>query len=73
MYEIGCAMCHGADAEGAYAMSLRGFTSLAALRHGIAHGSGRAQMPGFAEVNGGPLSFEQIEALADWLHSLPEK
>jgi len=72
LYEVGCAMCHGAEAEGAYAPSLRNTFSLASLSHGIAHGVGKPQMPGFAEINGGPLTHEQIESLALWLHQLPE-
>lgn len=72
LYEVGCAMCHGVDAAGAYAPSLQGMTSLAGLRHAIAHGVGKPQMPGFAEVNGGPLSYEQIEGLAEWLMALPK-
>lgn len=71
LYEVGCAMCHGADAGGAYAPSLRGFSSLASLKHSIAHGVGKPQMPGFAEVNGGPLHYQQIEDLAIWLQGLP--
>ncbi|MDQ6983982.1 MAG: DUF1573 domain-containing protein [Ghiorsea sp.] len=72
LYEAGCAMCHGVDAAGAYAPNLQGMTSLAGLRHTIAHGVGKPQMPGFAEVNGGPLSYEQIEALAEWLMASPK-
>jgi len=71
MYEVGCAMCHGVDAEGAYAPSLRGHTSLANLKHTIAEGVGRPQMPGFAIERGGPLHQEQIDVLAKWLISLP--
>jgi len=72
LYDVGCAMCHGANAEGAYAPSLQGLTSLATMKHAIAHGTGKRQMPGFADVNGGPLTYEQIEDLAEWLTTLPE-
>lgn len=73
IYKVGCAMCHGSEAEGAYAMSLRGFPSLKILEEGITKGNGKAQMPGFAVSEGGPLSPEQIHALAKWLMSLPIK
>ncbi len=71
LYEIGCAMCHGEEAEGAYAPKLRGH-KLAYLKQIIAHGMGNRQMPGFARADGGPLTDAQIESLAAWLQSLPE-
>ena len=70
LYDIGCAMCHGTSAEGDYAPSLLGLTSLATMKHAIAHGTGKRQMPGFSDVNGGPLTYEQIESLAEWLTRL---
>jgi len=73
IYKVGCAMCHGVGAKGAYAMSLRGFTSLKNLEKSITKGNGKAQMPGFAISEGGPLSPEQIHELAKWLMSLPVK
>ncbi len=73
LYEVGCAMCHGADAEGAYAPSLRGYASLAALKHIVAAGVGKPQMPGFGEKNGGPLTVQQIDNLSEWLMTLPKK
>jgi len=72
MYEVGCAMCHGADAEGAYAPKLKGYASLSALKAIISDGVGKPQMPGFAHENGGPLTQIQIEILSKWLVSLPE-
>ncbi len=71
IYRVGCAMCHGADAVGGYAPDLRGFSSLAALKERISKGVGRPQMPGFAKENGGPLSQEQVAALAEWLMNIP--
>jgi cytochrome c553 len=72
LYAVGCAMCHGVDAEGGYAPKLRGYASLSALRTVISNGVGKPQMPGFAQKNGGPLTFEQITELSKWLVSLPE-
>lgn len=72
LYEVGCAMCHGVDAEGGYAPKLRGYASLAALKEIIGHGVGKPQMPGFAQENGGPLTQKQIQVLSKWLVSLPE-
>ncbi|WP_051938165.1 DUF1573 domain-containing protein [Ghiorsea bivora] len=72
LYAVGCAMCHGVDAEGEYAPKLRGYASLSALKTIISDGVGRPQMPGFAQKNGGPLTPEQITELSKWLVSLPE-
>ncbi|MDQ6978202.1 MAG: DUF1573 domain-containing protein [Ghiorsea sp.] len=72
LYEVGCAMCHGADAEGGYAPKLKGYASLSALKSIISDGVGKPQMPGFAQKNGGPLTQVQIEALSKWLVDLPE-
>ncbi len=72
LYEVGCAMCHGVDAEGGYAPKLRGYASLSALRTIISNGVGKPQMPGFSQKNGGPLTPEQITELSKWLVSLPE-
>ena len=71
IYRLGCAMCHGKDAEGAYAMSLRGFSSHSALKTLIGEGIGKPQMPGFAKKHGGPLTEVQLDALAHWLMQLP--
>ncbi|MDX8382304.1 MAG: DUF1573 domain-containing protein [Ghiorsea sp.] len=73
LYEVGCAMCHGEKGEGAYAPSLRGSSSLAVLNHTISQGVGKRQMPGFAKINGGPLTPQQIHALALWLKALPSQ
>jgi len=73
LYGVGCAMCHGEDASGAYAPSLRGFSSLTTLKSIIAEGVGKPQMPGFAKSQGGPLREEQIHALAVWLMGLSQK
>ena len=73
IYELGCAMCHGADASGGYAMSLKGYSSLNTLKEAISKGNGKAQMPGFAKSEGGPLSPNQIHDLAKWLISLSVK
>jgi len=71
LYEVGCAMCHGQDAEGAYAPSLHGQT-FAHLMQVITHGMGNRQMPGFSIANGGPLTDVQIQGLVTWLQALPE-
>jgi len=72
LYAVGCAMCHGAQAEGDYAPKLRNYASLSALKTIISNGVGKPQMPGFAQKNGGPLTAEQITQLSKWLVSLPE-
>ena len=72
LFEVGCAMCHGNQAEGAYAPSLLDITSHAIMKHAIAHGTGKRQMPGFSDMNGGPLTYEQVENLAEWLTALPK-
>jgi len=72
LYAVGCAMCHGVNAEGEYAPKLRGYSSLSALKAIISHGVGKPQMPGFSQKNGGPLTSEQITELSKWLVSLPE-
>jgi len=72
LYAVGCAMCHGVNAEGEYAPKLRGYASLSALKMIISNGVGKPQMPGFLQKNGGPLTSEQITELSKWLVSLPE-
>jgi len=71
IYALGCAMCHGVDATGAYAPALLGHTDAEGLSAIIAHGVGKPQMPGFAQENGGPLNPEQMHALVRWLMELP--
>jgi len=71
IYALGCAMCHGDDAAGAYAPSLLGRTDAEGLSAIIGHGVGKPQMPGFAQESGGPLSPEQMHALVKWLMELP--
>ena len=71
LYEVGCAMCHGEDAEGGYAPKLRAYPSVEALKVFISDGVGKPQMPGFSHENGGPLTTEQINDLAHWLATLP--
>ncbi len=73
LFAVGCAMCHGEQGKGAYAPKLRHYPSLAALKHIIAQGVGRPQMPGFAQSQGGPLTMQQIDDLARWLVALPEE
>lgn len=63
-----CAMCHGREAEGGRAVSLRDAGYLAshddrALREVIAYGTTNPRMPGFSDVMGGPLSDAQIDSL----------
>ncbi len=72
LYAVGCAMCHGVDAEGGYAPKLRGYASESALKTIISNGVGKPQMPGFSQKKGGPLTSEQITVLSKWLASLPE-
>ncbi len=70
LYEVGCAMCHGEGAVGAYAPDLRHHDTQT-LKTIIAQGVGKPQMPGFAVKHGGPLSEQQIHDLANWIASLP--
>ena len=70
IYQLGCAMCHGKDGEGAYAPGLLGFSQLSELKMTISKGAGKPQMPGFAKEHGGPLTPAQIDALAEWLMHL---
>jgi len=72
IYNAACLMCHGEQGQGAYAPRLQGYGSLAALKHVITNGVGKPQMPAFSDQLGGPLQAVQIEALADWLMSLPK-
>ncbi len=69
IYEAVCAMCHGPEAQGAYAPALAG-RNAGALMEIIANGTGRPQMPAFARKRGGPLDEEQIRALAEWIAAL---
>ncbi len=70
LYDVGCAMCHGEGATGAYAPDLRHLDTQT-LTTIIAQGVGKPQMPGFAMKHGGPLSEQQIHDLAIWIASLP--
>ncbi|MDX8390280.1 MAG: DUF1573 domain-containing protein [Mariprofundaceae bacterium] len=70
VYAAVCVMCHGADAVGAYAPSLRGHQDAQSLVQLIANGTGSNVMPGFAEKHGGPLTDVQIHRLTQWLISL---
>lgn len=71
IYALGCAMCHGKDAAGAYAPSLLGQHDREKLSAVIGRGVGKPQMPGFAQENGGPLSDEQMSSLVQWLMDKP--
>jgi len=72
IYQAVCAMCHGADREGVSGPSLQHHNNADALASVIANGVGTQHMPGFAVKKGGPLTFEQIAALSQWLSTLDE-
>lgn len=72
IYAVGCAMCHGEQADGAYAPVLNAFEDASTLTRIINEGVGKPQMPGFAKAHGGPLNPTQVEALTRWLMSLSE-
>jgi len=72
IYQAVCAMCHGAGREGVAGPSLQHHHDADALAAVIANGVGSQHMPGFAVKNGGPLTFEQISALSQWLATLDE-
>ncbi|MDQ6966294.1 MAG: DUF1573 domain-containing protein, partial [Mariprofundaceae bacterium] len=70
IYAAVCAMCHGAEAQGAYAPRLRGMDA-DALSSILVHGINR-RMPAFVQAKGGPLSSDQINELSIWLSGLDE-
>lgn len=72
IYTAVCVMCHGVGAKGAYAPSLLVIHDEDELSVLIANGTGTHHMPAFAKEKGGPLSAEQISALAKWIISLDE-
>ncbi|MDX8396734.1 MAG: DUF1573 domain-containing protein [Mariprofundaceae bacterium] len=72
IYTAVCEMCHGVDAQGAYAPSLRSYEADIVLATVISNGTGTHHMPAFAQDLGGPLSQKQINTLAQWIISLDE-
>lgn len=72
IYTAVCVMCHGVNAKGAYAPSLRELDDAAMLTGLISNGTGSPHMPAFAKGKGGPLSDMQISALVNWIISLDE-
>jgi len=72
IYAAVCVMCHGVGAKGAYAPSLLAIDDEDGLSALIANGTGTHHMPAFAKEKGGPLSVEQVSALAKWIISLDE-
>ena len=72
LWAAACAMCHGANAEGARAPTLRNPDYLAshddkALALAISYGTANPKMPGFSDVMGGPLNAPQIDSLVQLL------
>jgi len=72
IYTAVCVMCHGVNAQGAYAPALVGHDKLDVLSALIANGTGTHHMPAFSQDKAGPLSPEQINTLAKWIISLDE-
>ncbi|MDX8396471.1 MAG: DUF1573 domain-containing protein [Mariprofundaceae bacterium] len=70
IYAAVCAMCHGKDAVGAYAPSLRHHNDINVLQQLIAEGTGTQHMPGFGKKVSGPLNEKQLRTLSEWLLSL---
>ncbi len=71
IYAAVCVMCHGQNATGDYAPSLRQH-DFSALQYIISHGTGTHHMPAFSQNKGGPLSTRQINALSRWIISLDD-
>ena len=74
LYAAVCAMCHGDNATGGLAPSLREQDYLASRDdvelHGyITYGSANPKMPGFSALMGGPLSEPQIDSLVELLRT----
>jgi len=72
IYTAVCVMCHGVNAQGAYAPALVGHDGLDVLSALIANGTGTQHMPAFSQDKAGPLSSKQINSLAKWIISLDE-
>lgn len=72
IYNAVCVMCHGVNAQGAYAPALVGHHELDILSTLIANGTGTHHMPAFSQDKAGPLSPQQIKSLAKWIISLDE-
>lgn len=79
LFKSDCAMCHGENAEGKIAPSLRNRDldnplARKEIWNVTAYGSKRhASMPGFIEDAGGPLAREQVDSLVNYLATLKDK
>lgn len=74
LFDENCAGCHGRDGRGGAAPSLNDplFLALAdaeAVKKIVAEGLPGTSMPPFARLHGGPLTDEQIGALAEQMHA----
>lgn len=74
LYTAVCGMCHGPQAEGGRAPSLRGAGYLEghddrALAEAIAYGTADPRMPGFSDTMGGPLDDAQVASLVALLRA----
>lgn len=70
LYQAGCAVCHDAPHRATMVPDLRAVKTPQTREywmHWITNGKPGSLMPAFASSQGGPLSQEQIESLADYL------
>ncbi len=70
LYQAGCAVCHDAPHRATMVPDLRAVKTPQTREywlHWITNGKPGSLMPAFSHAQGGPLSQEQIESLADYL------
>ncbi len=77
IFEVNCASCHGTDGRGGIAPALATSQFLGAVTDEqivqlISHGIPGSEMVAYSLDNGGPLTAEQIRAIAVFLRSLEE-
>ncbi|MFQ6116691.1 MAG: c-type cytochrome, partial [Candidatus Bipolaricaulia bacterium] len=73
LYDNNCAVCHGATGEKMPAVDFSSAEFIESLgRAGISHAirEGKGGMPAFSKPAGGPLSYEEIEAIVRYVVSL---
>ena len=70
LYSAACAICHDAPHRATMVPDLQALTVVPTKeywKHWITHGKPGSLMPAFSKEQGGPLTPEQIESLADYL------
>jgi mono/diheme cytochrome c family protein len=71
LYDADCAICHEGEHRATMVPDLhqlKAVTSPEFWRVWIAHGKAGSLMPAFSNVQGGPLSEEQIDSIAGYLN-----